>query len=110
MATKEEKIQLYTEKLQELGYDVDAELLEKIVKMLWPSIYKLDAELVACSDNAERDRIVENFLIKKLNLTDEPAGSLIESVNEVCEELKESRRKYRPVFYYILAKKLNASL
>jgi hypothetical protein len=110
MSKKAEKIQFYKEKLEELGHDVNLSKLEKIVDMLGPSIYRLDAELVSCSDEGEKERVVENFLIKKLGLKDEPAGRLLEAVNELCEELKEKKRKYRPVFYYILVEKLGVDI
>ena len=106
MATKQEKLDFYKDTLAQRGYDVDENLLEKIVDILGPSIFQDDAELVACSDDAELNRIVENFLIEKLHLEDEPAGELLTAVKDVCDELSEHRRKYRALFYYILAKNL----
>ena len=108
MATKQEKLELYKETLKERGYDVDEDLLEKIVDLLGPSIFQDDAELVACSDEAELERVVENFLIEKLHLEDEPAGELLAAVKDVCDELSEHRRKYRALFYYILVRNLGA--
>ncbi len=108
MATKQEKLELYKETLRERGYDVDEDLLEKIVDLLGPSIFQDDAELVACSDEAELERVVANFLIEKLHLEDEPAGELLAAVKDVCDELSEHRRKYRALFYYILVRNLGA--
>ena len=107
MATKAEKLEFYKKKLQERGYeDVDEDLLEKIVDLLGPSIFRDDAELVACSDEGELERIVDSFLVGKLHLEDEPVGELLATVKDVCEELSEYRKKYRAPFYYILVKKL----
>ncbi len=84
--------------------EVDESFLEIIVKNLGPSIYRKDAELVSCSDPKELDTVRKNFLIKKLGLKDDK-DILNAAIKEVCEELKDSSKKYRAVFYYRLAQK-----
>ena len=101
---KAEKIALYTKALKKQYGNVDADFLEIIVKNLGPSIYKKDAELVSCSDPKELDTVRKNFLVKKLGLEDDKEV-LDVAIKEVCEELKDSSKKYRALFYYRLAQK-----
>lgn len=102
---KAEKIALYTADIQKHYGTVDGAFLEIVVKNLGPSIYKKDAELVSCSDKKELDTVRKNFLVKKLELQ-ESDDVLNGYIQEVCEELKNTRNKYRATFYYALAKKL----
>lgn len=86
---------------------IDATLLNNITKGLGPSIYLKDASMVSCSDNAELDRVKNNFAIKKLGVSDGP--QLDAAIKAVCEEYS-SRMKLRAVFYYMLAQKLGKSV
>ncbi len=106
MSKLDEKIQIYKDEAKKLGLDLDEKLIEAITKALVPSIYKADAETVSCSDKSELDRVRENFLKKKLGLEgDEELDKLIKAV---CQELGSSnRKKYRALFYALLAKKTN---
>ncbi|MDQ7086111.1 MAG: DUF2853 family protein [Sulfurovum sp.] len=106
LTKKEEKIILYTKDIQKHYGEVDKDLLAHIVKNLGPSIYRKNAELVACSEPKELDTVRRNFLVKKLELT-ESKVLLEASIQEVCQELKGVRRKYRATFYYRLAQKFN---
>jgi len=101
---KAEKIALYTKALKKQYGEVDENFLEIIVKNLGPSIYKKDAELVSCSDPKELDTVRKNFLIKKLGL-EEDKEILDAAIKEVCEELQDTSKKYRALFYYRLAQK-----
>jgi len=101
---KAEKIALYTKAFKKHYGEVDANFLEIIVKNLGPSIYKKDAELVSCSDPKELDTVRKNFLMKKLGLQ-EDQEVLDAAIKEVCEELKDTSKKYRALFYYRLAQK-----
>ena len=70
---------------------------------LGPSIYKADAETVAGTDQAELDRVKNNFLIKKLGLKDSPEFD--KAIDSVIEQYgKSNRNKYRAVVYYLLTK------
>ena len=104
MSKLDEKIELYKKTAKELKLNLSEELIEAVTKGLGPSIYNKDSETVACSDRSELERLRENFLKKKLGL-DEPDEVLDKAIEEVCEELKGLRRKYRALFYALLAKK-----
>ena len=107
MSKRDEKIALYTEEAAKFNDSVDADLLAKVTIGLGPSIYKVDAEKVSCSDQTELDRVRENFLIKKLSLTNS-ADEQNAAIKEVCEAMGSSNRnKYRAVFYYMLTVKFN---
>ncbi len=83
---------------------VNDELLTAVAKSLGPSIYLADASLVSCSDKTERDRVKNNFLIKKLGMTDAP--ELDAAIMEVCHKFGDANRsKHRAVFYYLLVEK-----
>jgi hypothetical protein len=106
MSKFDEKVAIYTKAMQGYHRDaVDIALFTKVTKGLGPSIYLEDASRVGCSDQTEKDRVKNNFLIKKMGLTDSPA--LDAAVSAVCEEMGSSNRdKFRANFYYILVKKL----
>jgi len=105
MSKFDEKLELYSKKLKELEGDFDAELLRKVTKGLGPSIYRPDAETIACSDKSEKERVRENFLKKKLGLN-LPDEELDKAIDEICQKFGRSK-KYRAVFYYLLVKKFN---
>ena len=65
---------------------------------------KPDTRYVACSDPAELDRVRENFLKKKLGLTDDDA-KLDKVIADVCATMKAETRKSRVTFYYLIAEK-----
>lgn len=100
MATKVEKLEQYTEELNKFDSNPDLELLENIVDLLWPSIFKNDSETVACSDSEELERVLKSSVVEKLSL-----NINMEDVKSVCEKMGSSNRnKYRAIFYYLLAK------
>ena len=100
MATKVEKLEQYTEQLQNFDSNPDLELLSKIVDLLGPSIFNADWETVACSDKNELERVKESSVIEKLGLA--PTS---EDLKAVCEKMGTSNKnKYRAIFYYLLAK------
>jgi len=101
---RDAKIALYIKDIKKHYGEVDEAFVAIIVKNLGPSIYRKDAELVSCSDPKELDTVRRNFLIKKLDI-DASKGVLDAAIQDVCEELKGVRTKYRATFYYSLAKK-----
>ncbi len=107
MSKRDELISKYTADLQEkCGVTADADLLRKVVIGCGPSIYNADASTVSGSDQAELDTVKNNFLIKKLGLSDSPA--LDEALDKVMEQYGRSNRsKYRAVVYYLLTKHFN---
>ncbi|MEQ1487887.1 MAG: DUF2853 family protein [Methylotenera sp.] len=61
-----------------------------------------DARHVACTDASEKETVRQNFLKKKLGLTNSDAD-LDAAIEAVCLKMKEDRLKSRLVFYYLLA-------
>lgn len=105
MSKFDEKIALYQSEMKKLGISFDADLLTKVTKGLGPSIYKADAETVSGSDEKELGTVKNNFLIKKLGLSDD--GKLDNAIAVVIDKLgKSNRNKYRAIFYYLLVKEL----
>ncbi len=104
MTRREEKYNLYLEDLKKYESYVDEDLLALIVFHLGPAIYRVDAEVVSCSNEEELDRVRNNFLKKKLGLK-ESEERLNASIKEVCAKMGQSNRhKYRASFYYLLTK------
>ncbi len=106
MATKEQQTEKYIEQLKKTKTPVNKDLLEKIVKMVGPANYQLDAMFVATSDKKELETVHKNFVMKKLKVDkEEKAHKVLEAM---VEKLKDAgvRKKYRAVLYYMLAKKI----
>ena len=94
----------YKAQNSDLGLGLSEALLTSVAKGLGPSIYNPDSSKVSGSDKAELDRVKNNFLIKKLGLTDGP--ELDSAIAEVMEKMGTSNRsKYRAVVYALLAVK-----
>ncbi len=106
MSKFDEQMEKYNSLMKTASRDaVDQALLVKVAKALGPSIYNEDSSRVSCSDQTEKDRVKNNFLIKKHGLAD--GKKLDDAVNAVCDEIGSSERnKWRAVFYYMLVKKL----
>ena len=105
MSKRDEKIALYQKAAKDLKLGLEDTFIQKVTVGLGPSIYNKDAETVSCSDASELARVRENFLKKKLGLTQEDE-KLDAAIKEVCEKLGSSNRnKYRALFYALLAKK-----
>lgn len=106
MSKFDEKVALYKKFMDDRDIRSNTELLTAVTKGLGPSIYKRDAETVSGSDPRELETVKNNFLIKKLGLTDSP--ELDEKIAEVIERIgKSERNKYRAVVYYMLVKKFD---
>ena len=83
--------------------DADAKVIAGIVRYCGIALYKKDSSLVSFSDKSETDRVRNNFLKKKLALTDED-GELDKAIAKVGETMKGSRNKNRVTVYYLLAR------
>ncbi|RSK38605.1 DUF2853 family protein [Mangrovimonas spongiae] len=107
MSKRDELIAKYADDLKnKVGETPDMDLLTKVTVGLGPSIYNADAETVSGSDDSELATVKNNFLIKKLGLSDSPA--LDEAIAKVMEQYgKSNRNKYRAVVYYLLTKHFN---
>lgn len=82
--------------------DADETVVSKIVAYLGIALRNRDSSLVSFSDPKETDRVRENFLKKKLGLTDDDA-TLDAAIAGVGERMKEDRTKNRVTVYYLLA-------
>ncbi|GHC51505.1 DUF2853 family protein [Neogemmobacter tilapiae] len=104
MSKRDELITKYADDLKnKCKVAPDMDLLTKVTIGCGPSIYSADSETVAASDDAELERVKNNFLIKKLGLADGP--KLMEAINAVIDQYGRSERnKHRAVVYYLLTK------
>ena len=104
MSKRDELIQKYASDLRDkCGMSPDMDLLTKVTIGCGPAIYNADASTVSGSDDAELATVKNNFLIKKLGLSDGPQlDSAIASVMETYGQ--SNRNKYRAVVYYMLTK------
>lgn len=107
MGKRDDLIAQYADDLKnKCGMTPDMDLLTKVTIGCGPAIYNADASTVAGSQPSELATVKENFLIKKLGLTDGP--ELMDAINKVIEVYgKSERNKYRAVVYYMLTKHFN---
>ena len=107
MSKRDDLIVKYAADLKEkCGVTADMDFLTKVTIGCGPSIYNRDASTVSASDQSELDTVKNNFLIKKLGLSDGP--KLDEAINAVMDQYgRSTKAKYRAVVYYLLAKHFN---
>lgn len=82
--------------------DADEAIVAGIVRYCGIALRTRDASLVSFSDKKETDRVRDNFLRKKLGLTDDNA-TLDAAIAAVGERMKADRTKNRVTVYYLLA-------
>lgn len=105
MSKREELIAKYADEFKGMNIPFDMDLLTKVTVGLGPSIYNADSATVSCSDETELQRLIDNFLVKKLGLK-KSNDEMMAAVKEVCAQLGTSNKnKYRAMFYYLLVKK-----
>ena len=104
MSKRDELIEKYAADIKEkFGESPDMEFLTKVTVGLGPAIYNADASKVSGSDDKELATVKNNFLMKKLGLSDGP--QLLEAINQVIDRYGRSEKnKHRAVIYYMLAK------
>jgi len=104
MGKRDDLIATYASDLKnKCGMDVDMGLLTKVTIGCGPAIYNADASTVASSQASELETVKENFLMKKLGLSDGP--ELMSAINKALDTYGQSERsKYRAVVYYMLTK------
>lgn len=107
MSKRDDLIAKYAADLKEkCGITADMDLLTKVTIGCGPAIYNADASTVSGSDQAELDTVKNNYLIKKLGLSDGPElDSAIASVMDTYGQ--SNRNKYRAVVYYMLCTHFN---
>jgi len=104
MGKRDDLIAKYADDLKnKCGMTPDMDLLTKVTIGCGPAIYNADASTVAGSDESELETVKNNFLIKKLALSDSP--DLMDAINKAIDTYGRSERnKYRAVIYYMLTK------
>ncbi len=104
MGKRDDLIAKYADDLKsKCNMTPDMDLLTKVTIGCGPSIYDADASTVAASQAGELETVKNNFLVKKLGLSDGP--ELMDAINKVIEIYgKSERNKYRAVIYYMLTK------
>ena len=84
MSAREELIAKYATDLKDkCGVNPNMDLLTKVTIGCGPSIYNADSATVAGSQQSELDTVKNNFLIKKLGLTD--GSELDKGIDAVME-------------------------
>lgn len=103
MSKRDELITKYAADLKDkCGITADMDLLTKVTIGLGPSIYNADSSTVSGTDEKELATVKNNFLIKKLGLSE--SDDLDGAIASVIETYgKSNRNKYRAVVYYMLA-------
>ena len=86
-------------------YDADADegVVSKIANYCGIALQSRDGQLVAMADPKECETVRENFLKKKLGLSQSDAV-LDEAIQSVRETMKADRTKNRVTVYYLLSK------
>ena len=104
MSKRDDLIAKYADDLKnKIGMTPDMDLLTKVTIGCGPSIYNADASTVSGSDKSELETVKNNFLIKKLGLSE--SQDLDGAIAAVMEKYgKSNRNKYRAVVYYMLTK------
>jgi len=104
MGKRDDLIAQYADDLKnKCGMSADMDLLTKVTIGCGPAIYNADASTVAATQPDEIETVKNNFLIKKLGLSDGP--QLDDAINSVLATYGQSERnKYRAVVYYMLTK------
>ncbi|WP_380055846.1 DUF2853 family protein [Falsihalocynthiibacter sp. SS001] len=107
MGKRDDLIAKYADDLKnKCGITPDMDLLTKVTIGCGPAIYDDDASTVAGSQPSELETVKNNFLIKKLAMSDGP--QLMEGIQSVLNTYGQSERnKYRAVVYYMLVKHFN---
>lgn len=107
MNKRDELIVKYASELKDkCGVNPDMNLLTKVTIGCGPSIYNADSATVSGSDESELETVKNNFLIKKLGLSD--GADLDKGIDAVMEKYgRSNRNKYRAVVYYLLTKHFN---
>jgi len=95
MSKRDELITKYADDLKnKLKVTPDMDLLTKVTIGCGPSIYNRDSSTVSGSDESELATVKNNFLIKKLGLSD--SAALDEGIAKVMDQYGSSERnKYR---------------
>ncbi len=97
-------IQSHKDAVAKYASNANQAVVDKMAKNYALVLSNKDSQYVACGDEAEKATVRENFLKKKLGLSDGD-DALNAAVEEVCVVMKEDRFKSRLAMYYLLADK-----
>ena len=107
MSKRDEKIAAMIEEAKKLNLTISDDLISKVAIGLGPVLYNKGTSIVACGQPSELETVKNNFLKKKLELTNDDT-ELDSAIKEVCEQMGSSNRtKYRVLFYALLTMKFN---
>ncbi len=103
MATQIELIDRYKKELSKIKVKVDEVLLKAVVKSLGPAVYREDASMISAADADELERVKQNFMVRRLGLTDSPR--LETMLNKAIDQMGRSKtNKHRAVLYYLITR------
>ena len=103
MATQIELIDKYKKELSKLKVKVDDVILKAVIKSLGPAVYRDDASKISPADADELERVKQNFMVRRLGLTDSPKLEVL--LNKAMDQMGRSRKsKHRAVLYYIITR------
>ena len=104
MGRRADLVRIYADDLRaKCGIEPDLELLEKVAIGCGPAIYDHKASIVDADDPGELAHIRENFLLRKLDLSD--TSDLAAAIDAMIEIYGRSEpKKHRAVLYYMLAR------
>jgi len=107
MSKRDEAIEKMINETKKLNLSISDDLITKVAIGLGPVLYNKDTATVACGQPKELETVKNNFLKKKLGLSNDDS-ELDAAIKEVCEQLGTSNKsKYRVLFYALLAMKFN---
>lgn len=95
----------HTADIKKYAPSVNDKAVQGIVKYLGIALKSsTDAALVSCSSKEELERVRENFMKKKLKLS-QPDAELDKILKGVCDQMKADKTKARVTFCYLVAEK-----
>ncbi len=94
----------HLEEIQKYDAKADPAIVDKMAKTYRLVLSKRDSAYVAVSDESELKTVRQNFLKKKLGLSDSDE-KLDAIIAGVADQMKDDRMKERLTFYYLCAKK-----
>jgi hypothetical protein len=94
----------YLADVQKYDGKASAETVNKIVKHLGIALRNKDSSLVAAADQKELDRVKNNWVVKKLGVTDGAKADA--AIQKTAKAMSTDTSKSRVTFYYLVAKDL----
>ncbi len=101
-AEAEKRVDRYYANVVKYDAKADRDVVKSIVKYCGAALKSRDSSLVACSDEAELQRVAKGFVTRKLG---QKTGQM-DLVKDVCNQMKAQRQKSRVTFYYLAAKQV----